>query len=1040
MKIKKVEIEGFRAYKNKADGTFDFTSEDGEPSDFVAIYAPNGFGKSSFYDAIEWAATNHLERLGGEYNKSNYEYAAKITKEDGVGQKILRNRDVPSNVITRVIVSTTRAEPFDRDIKHIRSNSRDLRNDGKAKENDYFRKVILGQDEIDRFLREARPQDRYDRFMKSFGGDAEISRKEISILINDNKSALAELVRLRDSLHEQLKIPVDSSVFNKFNQVVLELNEEGERFPLADETFSISTEHELLSGLVARSHELEVERELCDVSQVSLTERLSRLPEIQLNLDLIAEQQPRLSKLSKGVIDSQNYLALSASYAKCQTELQAANERLEKLIEIDRFASEYIKIESDVQADTEQHRIIAMSRAENASLLENLELSIAQQKAELSTVDSRSLYLRGAVDNCGPIYAEILTNQGRLSLLDSQISENDIALSLDKAQYDSIESELSRVSALNITSETLLSTDMSAINFDKIEELAECSEELNSWLRHDQTIQSTQRALSDQMGLHERLIATGLEYLSLWPTDSCPLCNQLHQSSEDLKAQVTSSSLLSSLSKENSEKLEVSSQRQDQLKKNIEALTRAALELQFQKLAYLRKKINDLGERYSGSKRKKAALMVEKQTIQAQIKRLQESVWGLTKEELGLRAEGEIKTLSIKRDMLLAQLAELNGHVDMNKLLIADQDSTIAAIKTRISVMVSGSGYQNVADYLKENGLSSGQLILHCSKSKADLQNIKEAHRSDGEHFSEECKKLYEVMLSDGTWFDFSMLAAQKDQVETQVARSQSLVDAFIQSLTRLIGPQNGVSLSTVKENIVKFIENFALKSDYFDDKINKINLLVELVTAFKPYVTSLALKQELIGIECKLFERCRVDEVLNLERENVIAKLKDLINGFFYEDLINAIYRKIDPHPSFKQVEFRPDFTLDRPGLNVVVKDEKGDSISPILYFSAAQANILSLSVFLASALHAKDDDGIAVDVILIDDPIQSMDSINVLATIDLLRSICMQFKKQIIISTHDENFFGLLQRKIPSQVLGSKFLKLEKFGVVVPAEPFLN
>ncbi len=152
-------------------------------------------------------------------------------------------------------------------------------------------------------------------------------------------------------------------------------------------------------------------------------------------------------------------------------------------------------------------------------------------------------------------------------------------------------------------------------------------------------------------------------------------------------------------------------------------------------------------------------------------------------------------------------------------------------------------------------------------------------------------------------------------------------------------------------------------------------------------------------------------------------------------------LYRKLDPHPFFKKVGFQVDFdSSDKPGLNIVVSDEKEKIISPILYFSSAQTNILSLSVFLASALHAKDDEGQPIDVIMIDDPIQSMDSINILSTIDLLRSICLQFDKQIIISTHDENFFGLLQRKIPVQILGSKFLRLEKFGVAVPVDPLIN
>jgi exonuclease SbcC len=211
-------------------------------------------------------------------------------------------------------------------------------------------------------------------------------------------------------------------------------------------------------------------------------------------------------------------------------------------------------------------------------------------------------------------------------------------------------------------------------------------------------------------------------------------------------------------------------------------------------------------------------------------------------------------------------------------------------------------------------------------------------------------------------------------------------------------------------------------------------------MASFKPYIKRLSLQDELAELEVKLDQRSQVDILLSSERSTVIEQLKTMINNFFYEDLINVIYKKIDPHPSFKKVEFKPDFDSDKPGLNIVVSDEDGVLISPILYFSAAQSNILSLSVFLAGALHAKDDQGNPIDVVMIDDPIQSMDSINILSTIDLLRSICLQFDKQIIISTHDENFFGLLQRKIPAEILGAKFLQLEKFGVVVPVEPFLN
>lgn len=85
-----------------------------------------------------------------------------------------------------------------------------------------------------------------------------------------------------------------------------------------------------------------------------------------------------------------------------------------------------------------------------------------------------------------------------------------------------------------------------------------------------------------------------------------------------------------------------------------------------------------------------------------------------------------------------------------------------------------------------------------------------------------------------------------------------------------------------------------------------------------------------------------------------------------------------------------------------------------------------------MARALNTTKHDGEPVDCIFIDDPIQSMDSINVLSLIDLFRNISYRLDKQLIVSTHDENFHELLKRKIPSSVFGAKYLKLASFGKV--------
>jgi exonuclease SbcC len=56
IRIQSVEIENFRAYRQSLSFDID--------ADLVLLYGPNGFGKTSFFDAIDFAATGDIGRLG----------------------------------------------------------------------------------------------------------------------------------------------------------------------------------------------------------------------------------------------------------------------------------------------------------------------------------------------------------------------------------------------------------------------------------------------------------------------------------------------------------------------------------------------------------------------------------------------------------------------------------------------------------------------------------------------------------------------------------------------------------------------------------------------------------------------------------------------------------------------------------------------------------------------------------------------------------------------------------------------------------------
>ena len=83
-----------------------------------------------------------------------------------------------------------------------------------------------------------------------------------------------------------------------------------------------------------------------------------------------------------------------------------------------------------------------------------------------------------------------------------------------------------------------------------------------------------------------------------------------------------------------------------------------------------------------------------------------------------------------------------------------------------------------------------------------------------------------------------------------------------------------------------------------------------------------------------------------------------------------------------------------------------------------------------MARALFAKTDDGQDVGCVFIDDPLQALDDINILSMIDMLRNVAFSLDRQIVMTTHDLNFFELLQKKIPQSKFNACYLRLVERG----------
>lgn len=130
-------------------------------------------------------------------------------------------------------------------------------------------------------------------------------------------------------------------------------------------------------------------------------------------------------------------------------------------------------------------------------------------------------------------------------------------------------------------------------------------------------------------------------------------------------------------------------------------------------------------------------------------------------------------------------------------------------------------------------------------------------------------------------------------------------------------------------------------------------------------------------------------------------------------QPLVEDIYGRLDPHPTFKVLQFDHTMYRAKPTTSAIVRDSvENIDAEPLLVFSSSQANIVALSYFLAVGLAAVER---RLPFVMLDDPLQSMDDVNVLGFADLCRY--MRRDRQVFLSTHDRRFASLLERKLVSR-----------------------
>lgn len=211
------------------------------------------------------------------------------------------------------------------------------------------------------------------------------------------------------------------------------------------------------------------------------------------------------------------------------------------------------------------------------------------------------------------------------------------------------------------------------------------------------------------------------------------------------------------------------------------------------------------------------------------------------------------------------------------------------------------------------------------------------------------------------------------------------------------------------RENVIELLENLKYNNEienYFTEW-KKTNQLFRDTEKKKD-------KQEVVVENAQKAYQCAV--------RTIQQEMQEFLRQFQVSD----IYEKLEPHEELKTLIGEFDFNDDgKPELSFQVSDKTGKKYSPEWYFSTAQLNVVAFSVFLGRALKTETE---PIKSILIDDPVGHFDDMNIVGFVNLLQNIIENTDRQLIISTHEERVFGLIQRKIPEKEYPVKYIDFRK------------
>lgn len=1039
-KIKQIEIEAFRGYEKKA--IFDFT-QNSSVADLIVIHAPNGFGKTSFFEGVEWCLSSKLMRI--ERNKILQE------SEDKDRGFTLKNKNA-IKTFGEVKIITNDQKIIHRQTKKSKITKKGFKDYGY--ENLVTNEVVkisfditshlLTQDGMDAFLRFTSSREKFDALTTFWNKGEETSEKyrqlkKLYTKVKDKIDSLDGDITKNRAVIESVQITQEEvdNVKKKLNTINAKLRHEKKVNFIFEKNIDTKM-------IVQFSNELKMLLANVEQEIKSLEEKKNKLEDIKTYLSQYKQTPKELNEIKKD-IDSFTKLInkfkelelLENELKKINLEVNKSKINKEKIIRISGLYLKYQEIKREISA------------LDNSLTKKNeLKFELTKNKHKIERKFTRKDRILQCLGTTNELKRKDVEKVNLLlkQLMEIDLKKNDAQnkLNLEQKRYEEIHTkfkntlnnkkqlEHDKLFIQMYNNDEYKISKNYKISYEELKDLLLKKEKLKQKVNN--LIEKKNRTLALKNDV-TKLITLGKSLIENTNTHICPLCNHDYEKHDALLKIVLINSIDILEIKQIENDIENETHEHNKIEKYFILKENSLIKLINDELTKLLISYTSINEDFKNKKNELNSITMELVVQENKIINCAKELKLIHNVDLN---ENSVKTINKEYNEIVERWLK-----DINILQLKESD-----YKKQIEILVSqkqkiDESIENLNSSLENNinernMLETEPTFVEYNKLLQELNLLSKEQKKQINEKLTETKELLRVQEKKAieTHFKVNILKQELDKLEFDYIALQLKIgnlkmkekelNDFIEKINKLLFSFN-LSQDLDEEKllsvIAESISNMELKNTFTKEIVVLDNIIQE-------FITDLDIEEKEKEIQ-EIKKQLKI-EVSFLENvKNVKNKYKSFIeqtiSECFNTKTINEIYNRIDPHPIQKEVKFIPELD-ESTKIRVKTSDSDGKEDDPTLYNSSGQISILSLSIFLAKALQTKDE----LDTIFMDDPIQYLDSINVLSFIDLLRTIITKEKRQIVISTHDKNFYQLLQKKLDSKYYNSKFIELESYGKI--------